>query len=322
MNKQMNNMNKPLNNNKNKNKYMENSKNNKPLGSTAYSKNKKLLDKMLREYQSFCKRYFGESTPIGSMTEERMNKLLEDEVNKTNNNPQNLLENSNNNETIVDFFENNNDLEFDFDKENLMDFLPDDLNFCENNRLGNHKNTKNDYNRRSKYLFHQEQKEEKIEEEKKVEEKKEQIKDEEEKNKSEESYNDFENEDNLEELKNQKATIIQRAFIKSKEKKLKNKERLFFGYDQSNNYILWIYIETNNNIKNLDIKYYSMKDQKIKIIKKDVKNLLQVESISKDDVKKNINNIIDKIISEISNLSEDKNDEEKVVDDNGEEYTF
>ena len=47
-----------------------------------------------------------------------------------------------------------------------------------------------------------------------------------------------------------------------------------------------------------------------------------MESISKDDIKKNLNNIIDKIISEISNLSEDKNDEEKVVDDNGEEYTF
>ena len=36
---------------------------------------------MLREYQTFCKKYFGESTPIGSMTEERMNKLLEDENN-------------------------------------------------------------------------------------------------------------------------------------------------------------------------------------------------------------------------------------------------
>ena len=317
----MNSMNKPLNNNNN-NKYIKSVKNNKPLGSTTYSKNKKVLDKMLREYQSFCKRYFGESTPIGSMTEERMNKLLEDEIHKTNkNNPQNL-DNLNNDTTLVDFSENNNDLDFDFEKENLIAYLPEDLNFCENNRLGNHKNTKNDYNRRSKYLFHQEQKEEKIEEEKKVEEKKEQIKDEEEKNKSEESYNDFENEENLEELKNHKATIIQRAFIKAKEKKLKKKERLFLGYDQSNNFILWIYIEANNNVKNLDIKYYSMKDQKIKIIKKDVKNLLQVESISKDDIKKNMNNIIDKIISEINNLSQDKNDEEKVVDDNGEEYTF
>ena len=67
-----------------KNKFKENSKinsNNKVIGSSTYSKNKKSLEKMLREYQTFCKKYFGESTPIGSMTEERMNKLLEDENN-------------------------------------------------------------------------------------------------------------------------------------------------------------------------------------------------------------------------------------------------
>ena len=126
MNKQMNNMNKPLNNNNNK----KSSKNNKPLGSTTYSKNKKVLDKMLREYQSFCKRYFGESTPIGSMTEERMNKLLEDEMNKSNKNSPQNLDNLNNNATLVDFSDNNNDLDFDFEKENLIDLLPDDLNFC------------------------------------------------------------------------------------------------------------------------------------------------------------------------------------------------
>ena len=195
MNKQMNNMNKPLNSNKNK--YIKSAKNNKPLGSTTYSKNKKLLDKMLREYQSFCKRYFGESTPIGSMTEERMNKLLEDEMNKSNKNSLQNLDNLNNNATLVDFSDNNNDLDFDFEKENLIDLLPDDLNFCENNCLGNHKNTKNDYKRRSKYLFKEKINEQKYEEEKNDE----QIKEEEAKNKSEESYDDFDNEDNLEEKK-------------------------------------------------------------------------------------------------------------------------
>ena len=319
MNKQMNNMNKPLNNKNNK--HIKSAKNNKPLGSTTYSKNKKVLDKMLREYQSFCKRYFGESTPIGSMTEERMNKLLEDEINKTNkNNPQNL-DNLNNDTTLVDFSENNNDLDFDFEKDNLIAYLPDDLNFCENNRLGNHKNTKNDYKRRSKYLFKEEKKNEpKFEEEKN--EIDEQIKEEEVKNKSEESYDDFENEDNLEEIREQKATIIQKVYV---EKKIKNKERVYFGYDKSNNYILWIYIDkldSINNIKNFEIKYYSMKDQKIKYINKDAKILLQVDCISKDEIKNNINNVIDKIINEINNLNEDKNNEEKVVDDNGEEYTF
>ena len=56
-----------------KSKNKENSKisTNKQIGSSAYSKNKKTLEKMLREYQTFCKKYFGESTPIGSMTEIR-----------------------------------------------------------------------------------------------------------------------------------------------------------------------------------------------------------------------------------------------------------
>ena len=53
--------------------------NSRPLGSTIYSQNKKNLDKMLRDYQTFCKKYFGESTPIGAISEERMNKILEDE---------------------------------------------------------------------------------------------------------------------------------------------------------------------------------------------------------------------------------------------------
>ena len=55
MKKQSNNIKQPLNK---KNKYIENYNNDKSLGSTTYSKNKKVLDKMLREYQSFCKKYF------------------------------------------------------------------------------------------------------------------------------------------------------------------------------------------------------------------------------------------------------------------------
>ena len=53
MNKQIRNANQVLNNNKRKE--IENTKTNKTLGSTTYSKNKKYLDKMLREYQTFCK---------------------------------------------------------------------------------------------------------------------------------------------------------------------------------------------------------------------------------------------------------------------------
>ena len=53
--------------------------NNKPFTSSEYSKNKKNLNKMIRDYQIFVKKYLGDATPIASMTEERMNRLLEDE---------------------------------------------------------------------------------------------------------------------------------------------------------------------------------------------------------------------------------------------------
>ena len=346
-----NNLNQPLNNNKNK--FIENSKNNKPLGSATYSKNKKLLDKMLRDYQSFCKKYFGESTPIGSITEERMNKLLEDEENKINKNKSNNNSN-NNNQQFFDIFGDNNDTEFDFEKENLINFIPDDLNFSNNDRLGNHKNTKNDYNRRNKNLFKEEKEEEKkskdkIEEEdekkdikndKKKEEKVKDVNEEDNMNKSEEGYDDFENEDDVEEVKNQKARIIQRVF---KSRKDKNKERIYFGYDKTNNYIIWIFIDkfdSNGKVKNIEIKSYSINEKNNLSFKKDIKDLLEVDSISKEEIKKNMNKIIDKFDKIVknkeddiksneldqknnnNNMNKENNDEEKVVDDDGEEYTF
>ena len=62
MNKQIRNSNQVLNNNKRKE--IENTKTNKILGSTTYSKNKKYLEKMLREYQTFCKKNTLENQPL------------------------------------------------------------------------------------------------------------------------------------------------------------------------------------------------------------------------------------------------------------------
>ena len=148
------NINQPLN--PKNNKFKEVSKDNKPLGSTIYSKNKKALDQMLREYQSFCKKYFGESTPIGSMTEERMNKLLEDQENNSNCR-KNLILNENMNDQFYDILKENDDIyeneQFFLGNKNILDDIPNDLIYSENDRLGNHKNTKNDYNRRNNSLF-------------------------------------------------------------------------------------------------------------------------------------------------------------------------
>lgn len=312
--------------NKKKNELVENSKNNKSIGSSIYSKNKKLLDKMLRDYQSFCKKYFGESTPIGSMTEERMNKLLEEEqYDKNQPNKINILGN-NNNEQFCDIFKDKNENnDIDFENENIFAEISNDLPFSENNRLGLHKNNKNDYKRRILNLTKLKEKEEKKEIEKK--EKNEEI----EKIKDEEEYNDFENEAINEEIKNKKASLIQKIF---RNKKYENKDKIYCGYDKIKENILWIYtdnVDLKNNIKSIRIKMYSLTQNKLFYFKKDIKDLFDVDFISKENIKTMINDIIEKIKESNSKLNKnnpnneitkEQDNDEKVVDDDGEEYTF
>ena len=314
MSKQIRNVNQVLNNNKRKE--IENSKTNKTLGSTTYSKNKKNLDKMLRDYQTFCKKYFGESTPIGSMTEERMNKLLEEDDTNMSLNKKNLINNQNN-EMSYGILSGDN--KFTFENEDLCFELPNALLFNEKDQLGNHKNSKNDFKRRSGAIFKEEKKEKlKVEEEKT--------------NKIEDEYDDFENVENVDDNKNQKAIKIQKYFRTKRSKK-----RIYLGYNKNKTSILWIYIgkfDSKNNIIQLEIKSYDINQQKNRTFEKDIKDLLEVNYISNEDLKKRINDIVDKIniillqnehknnINEANKNINNKNDEEKVVDDDGEEYTF
>ena len=299
-----------------KNKFKENSKINinKPTGSTIYSKNKKSLEKMLREYQTFCKKYFGESTPIGSMTEERMNKLLEDENNLKENN---LFEVDK--QHFLDTLDDNKNINFSSDE--ICDSLPLDIFYNDNSALGNHKNNKNDYKQRNKILFNQTtKKEEKTEKE---------------------EYNDFEEKENeiTDEIKNRNAKEIQRIY---REKKYEKKERIYFGYDKEKLNILKVYIDdkdNNGNIKKLDINIYSISENRNRYIKTDINSLLKIDKISKDELLKNLDEIIDKIntmfiskevsdknakeIVEVDSKKNEKDDEEeKVLDEDGEEYTF
>ena len=337
MNKQKN-INQPLN--PKINKFKEISKDNKALGSTAYSKNKKQLDQMLREYQSFCKKYFGESTPIGSMTEERMNKLLEDQENNTNL-KKNCVQNDNFNDQFFDILKENdeiyeNELYF-LGNKNILDDIPNDFPYSEIDRLGNHKNTKNDYNRRSNLLFKIKEKEEnKAEdkkEEKEIKDKKEDIIND---NKKDEEYDDFEREANIEEIKNKKAILIQKIY---RNKKIKNKEKLYFGYDNSKNNALWIFankFDSKDNIKSIIIKCFNINKKKEFTFNQDIKDLLNVDFISKEEIKKNMSSIIDKIggmlekneINEnklnekINNELNNKKENNKELEDEDEEYTF
>ena len=318
------------------NKFKENSKDNKHLGSTTYSKNKKALDQMLREYQSFCKKYFGESTPIGSMTEERMNKLLEDQE-STANFKEKFLQNSNFNDQFYDILKENDQIyeneQFFLGNKNILDDIPNDLAYSESDRLGNHKNTKNDYNRRSNLLFKTKEKENKENEDYKVEKEKKEIIDKKEDNinddKKEEEYDDFEKEENIQEIKNKKAILIQKIY---RNKKIKNKEKLYFGYDISKNNALWIFadkFESKDNIKSIIIKCFNISKKNEFTFNKSIKDLLNLDYISKEEIKNQMCNIIYKIgkiveKNEIkkSNENDNKKENNKALDEEDEEYTF
>jgi len=297
--------------NSTKNKYKENTKMNsgKIMGSSTYSKNKKSLEKMLREYQTFCKKYFGESTPIGSMTEERMNKLLEDENNIKE---KHLLEEDK--QHFLDTLEDNN--KDDFNNEEICDTLPMDLIYNDNNLLGNNKNNKNDYKQRNKIIINQVNKEENMDNNIL----KEKIKEKEETENENKEYDDFEKkEENI-------------------ETEDKNKELIYSGYDKEKLNIIKIYIDNiddNDKIKKINVKKDSIKDNKNKYYELEIKNLLKMESISKEEINKYLEDIIDKVeimikkdinnsFENINNENENKNEkeEEKVLDEDGEEYTF
>ena len=297
--------------NSTKNKYKENTKMNsgKIMGSSTYSKNKKSLEKMLREYQTFCKKYFGESTPIGSMTEERMNKLLEDENNIKE---KHLLEEDK--QHFLDTLEDNN--KDDFNNEEICDTLPMDLIYNDNNLLGNNKNNKNDYKQRNKIIINQVNKEENMDNNIL----KEKIIEKEETENENKEYDDFEKkEENI-------------------ETEDKNKELIYSGYDKEKLNIIKIYIDNiddNDKIKKINVKKDSIKDNKNKYYELEIKNLLKMESISKEEINKYLEDIIDKVeimikkdinnsFENINNENENKNEkeEEKVLDEDGEEYTF
>ena len=132
-----------------KNKY----NNNQQYGSSYYVNNKNNLDKMMLEYQQFVKRYLGESTPISYMSEEEMNKLLEDKSNKNK-----LFEGP----EFQRILKKNDDL--DFGNEDFCIQLPGEEEFIysQDDKLGNNKNNKNDYARRKKLLFKDDEKKSEI----------------------------------------------------------------------------------------------------------------------------------------------------------------
>ena len=91
--------------------------------------------------------------------------------------------------------------------------------------------------------------------------------------------------------------LIQKIY---RENKYKKKERIYFGYDKEKLNILKIYIDSldnNGNIIKIDVNNYSIKECKNKYVKINIKDLLNVDFITKDK----INDLIDDIILMINN---------------------
>ena len=302
--------------------------NNKPFTSSEYSKNKKNLNKMIRDYQIFVKKYLGDATPIASMTEERMNRLLEDEENNNK-----IILDDENKKEFQKLLNNNKDL--DFGEEEFLIQLPSDEEFIysENDKLGNHKNNKNDYSRREKLLFKKEEKP-KEEEIQKVEEKPKPESIVENSNSDENTKKiekppeepDPEELQYLEEKKEKSAQKIQEMF----RSKMKG-EKLYIGFDDSENIVLKIYVneyDKDKKVKSLKIYSYFLDQKKELTLDKTIKELLGVNSLSVNGVKKVMDKIIERVflqdeetinfdlISEIQKEKQKSKNEDKKDDNN------
>ena len=302
--------------------------NNKPFTSSEYSKNKKNLNKMIRDYQIFVKKYLGDATPIASMTEERMNRLLEDE--ESNNK---IILDDENNKEFQKLLKNNKDL--DFGEEEFLIQLPSDEEFIysENDKLGNHKNNKNDYSRREKLLFKKEEKPkeeeiQKVEEKPKPESIVENSNSDENTKKKEKPPEEPDPEElqYLEEKKEKSAQKIQEMF----RSKMKG-EKLYIGFDDSENIVLKIYVneyDKDKKVKSLKIYSYFLDQKKELTLDKTIKELLGVNSLSVNGVKKVMDKIIERVflqdeetinfdlISEIQKEKQKSKNEDKKDDNN------
>ena len=304
-------------------------KQNKNTNKNKLKKDKENLNKMLKDYQNFCQKFFGNSTLISSM--ERMNQIIEEE---------NLEENDENENKIK------NNLNEDLNKEFSLTMIKnDDYDFCFNvnfdsnfekfiklsnkNFLGFEKNDKNDYERRLKKILNKNNKNNnKNNKNNNNNNNKNNDKNNE---NSIENYNDFENEENdkffdentdklINEInKAEQATKIQIYFKSQKCPKL-NKDKIFFGFDKSKKFIIWIFIDKFSDFKNKDsiifslaFKIYSFETKILTYEKHKIKDLLNIDSINKNKINDKIEIIINKVLKDKNNKN-NKNKENSFED--------
>ena len=123
------------------------------------NENTKNLNKMLKDYQNFCQKYFGDSTPIAAMSQERLNSLMKTDIKENEKNNSNKKSNNRFNRNIeyninLSMLEND-DYDFYYNGLNLNDAFDKIIKneivlLNKENKIGFEKNDKNDSNVRKK----------------------------------------------------------------------------------------------------------------------------------------------------------------------------
>lgn len=286
--------------------------------SANYKSNKNNLPKMLKDYQLFCQKYFGNTTPIASMSQERFEKVFNEE-NKEQHQPQNEPHNK----ISLSMLENDT---YDFcysclNIEGALDKIANSEIFAKEQKLGYGKNDKNDYIKRLKKLqskpntdnLVKEDDEENYDDDFNFQEKEEDkaqidINQQEEAEHQKEPIKIFDdNTHNIinEETKNRQASKIQVCY-KSQKCPKRLRDRLYFGYDKTENFLLWIYIDKktpkdakeNFDIISLFCKIYSITEKSTTYEKKYIKDLFFDNSIPITQIHSAIPDIIEKLLKQ------------------------
>lgn len=314
------------------------SKQQKPLSSSNhaisanYKSSKNNLPQMLKDYQLFCQKYFGNTTPIASMSPERFEKVFNEEENKEQQpkEAQNKISLSMLENDTFDFCYSCLDIEGALNKITNSDIL----SYSKEQKLGYGKNDKNDYIKRLKKLQSKENKDNLVKEEEEEnydddfnfqekEEDKAQIDINQEKSqdniKSEEHPNEpikifDDNTHNIinEETKNRQASKIQVCY-KSQKCPKRLRDRLYFGYDKTENFLVWVYIDKktpkdakeNFDIVSILCKIYSIKEKSTTYEKKLIKDLFFDNSININQIHSAIPDIIEKLLKQEENSFEE-----------------
>ena len=291
--------------------------------SGSSSKSKKNLEEMMKDYKKFVKKYFGNANPRDYLSEERINEIIEGKDKKNIN--QNVILQNEKNYLIYEKLVKNN-IDSDFVDEDIEIQIPssNEIYYNEENRLGKHKNNINDYNKRKKKYDRNENKDNEICDEKYINTKPEDKEEEEEEEKDKEDIEDkgdkpeeeekeLEKEDKVHEnIRPDSKSSICEDYDTRQDKEIKvkkiqkifrekrSKDKLYIGLDKSKCNFIRIYADEydqNNKIKSLEVFIYLLIDKESLVIKKSIKELLKRDSISKNSLKKCMDEVIEKILA-------------------------